>query len=178
MQNDTFSRADALKGKLRTFLLAVFKAGLIDQSRAGKRLKRGGQIAFQSLDAPGIDPGTLTPLPANELPPQDLYDFIWAKTLLDRCFEILRDEHLRAGRGELFERLHPALTEPAATPEETAKALGMSESAYRVALLRMRRRFGQLVRSEVAATIPRGSSVEEELANLKRILESGQQLLD
>lgn len=98
---------------------------------------------------------------------------LWVRTLLDRALAQLADEQARAGKGALLEALRDRLAsdDDGTTLRETAATLGMSEGAVKVALFRMRRRFFDLARAEVADTVARPEDVDDELRALLEALE-------
>jgi RNA polymerase sigma-70 factor (ECF subfamily) len=105
--------------------------------------------------------------PSHECTPERIFDRQWALTLLDRALERLRDEYRRAGKGDLFDRLRPALAGDRATPyAEMAAGLGMSEGAVKVAVHRLRARCRELVRREIAETVATPEEVDDELRDL------------
>lgn len=99
------------------------------------------------------------------------FDVVWARTLLQRAVDRLQQEYSDQ-RSALFDSLKDSLdgVKPA-TSVDLATRLGMSEGAIRVALHRMRTRLGQLIREEVADTVPSGSDIDEEIRLLRRTLE-------
>jgi RNA polymerase sigma-70 factor (ECF subfamily) len=156
---------DRSKGKFRSFLLAAFRHFLANErDRAGAR-KRGGGRAPLALD--GAE-GRYALEPAHSLTAERLFERRWALTLLDQTLARLREEFLAAGKGQLFEALKGALTgERSALPySQLAEELGLSEGAVKVAVHRLRRRYGELLREEIARTLDDPGQVEEEIRDL------------
>jgi hypothetical protein len=93
-------------------------------------------------------------------------------TILDRVYLRLRDEYHRRGKGAVFDRLQGCLSgrQDQEVYPEAAKALRMSDAAVRVTAYRLRRRYGELLRSEIASTVSRPEEVEEEIHYLIRAL--------
>ncbi|MEK7677992.1 MAG: sigma factor [Verrucomicrobiota bacterium] len=155
------------KGKFRAFLLAALKHFLANEwDRAGRR-KRGGGSTPLSLDWPSAD--TRYQLdPADQLSPDRLYDRTWAVTLLERVIIRLRDETAAEGKSKQFEQLKPFLmVGKSAIPYAQAAAdLGLTEGAVRVAVHRLRRRYRELLREEIAQTLSEPAQVEEEMRAL------------
>jgi hypothetical protein len=110
--------------------------------------------------------------PAANLPPEHLYDKRWAVTLVERAMERLRAEYDAAGKRPLFDGLRPALLAEGAGElyREQAARQGMSEGAVKVALHRLRLRFREAVRAEIAQTVATPAEVDEELRHLMAAL--------
>ncbi len=157
--------ADRERGKFRSFLLGAVKHFLADQRDHALREKRGGGATHESLDA-GTDsaPGLQIP-DAQALPPDVLFDRQWALTVLDRAFTALEAELSAEGKSAHLEVLKPWLVADADRGAQSAAAaqLGVSETAVRVIVHRLRQRYREAVRSELRQTLTPGGSVEEEL---------------
>jgi len=158
--------ADESKGRFRSFLLAALKHFLAnewDKARAQKR--GGGQIPIP------IDPGAEISCgfePADNTTAEKIYERRWALTLLAQVLRRLREEHVREGREKLFEQLKPTLTEASRTVRyaEIAVRLGTSEGAVKVAVHRLRQRYREVLRAEIADTVASPAEVEDEIRNL------------
>jgi RNA polymerase sigma-70 factor (ECF subfamily) len=110
------------------------------------------------------------------LPSPDLeFDREWAVTLLARALERLGCEQAEAGKGEQFPALKPWLTgdKQDVSLADLAAKIGMSEGALRVALHRLRKRFRELVKEEIAGTVKDSTHVREELGYLLEVLSRG-----
>lgn len=156
------------RGRFRAFLLAAFNHFLANEWNRERRQKRGGGEKPLSLDWDGA--ATRYELaPADGLSPDRLYDRAWVITLLERVLERLRAECAGDGRGEFFEHVRSFLTmDRGEIPYRgAAPQAGMSEGALRVAVHRLRRRYRELLRQEVAQTLSDPARVEEELAALR-----------
>ena len=161
------------KGRFRSFLLASLNYFLADQlARAGAQKRGGGRqiISFEAHEAEEC----YRLEPVDKLSPDILFERRWAMTLLDRVLTRLAQEFSDAGKPDLFDRLQPFLV--AGTGENTyaevARAGGMSEEAMKKAVQRMRRRYHQLFREEIAQTVASAEEVEEELRHLCAVLSS------
>jgi DNA-directed RNA polymerase specialized sigma24 family protein len=153
-------------GKFRSFLLIALKRFLANERDRENAQKRGGGKALISIDAAAelryqrelIDHAT----------PDTLFERQWAFTVMDRVLDRVLEEYSRAGKRELFERLQGCL--PGANGQvpyaASAAALQMKESSVRMAALRLRRRYGQLLREEIAETVTSPREVEEEIRHL------------
>jgi DNA-directed RNA polymerase specialized sigma24 family protein len=158
------------RGRFRTFLLVVFKRFLSEQWRRGQTQKRGG-----GQNAVPFDTALAESLYRNEPPAklaaEKLYDQRWALTLLEKTMGRLRAEFETTGRGEEFERLKGVL---AVSREEiqgtAASGAGPVDGAARVAAHRLRKRFRQILREEIAHTIAPPADVDEELRHLLGVL--------
>jgi RNA polymerase sigma-70 factor (ECF subfamily) len=154
-------------GRFRAFLLAALKHFLCNERDRAGRLKRGGNITHFSLDWQSADT-RFQITDSGQIPPDAAYDREWAVALLARVLDRLRGEYAADGKAERFEQLKSWLTAakgdiPYAT---AAEALAMDEGAVRVAVHRLRKRYRELLRDEVAQTLSDPAMVEEELAVL------------
>jgi RNA polymerase sigma-70 factor (ECF subfamily) len=173
LERDLLARADPNRGRFRSFLRTVCGRFLGDCHDRQNALKRGGGRTSLPIDARDAE-GRYAREPVHALTPARIFDRTWALTLLDRVLEQLCSEYLEAGRPEVFEQLRFALTrDPRAVPCATiAGRLGISEGAVRGALHRLRRRFGRLLRQEIAATVDDPAEVDDEIRDLFVALES------
>lgn len=164
--------AEPARGRFRTFLLGAVKHFLAAQRQHEDRLKRGGGVAPEPLHAGmGSAPG-LEAVDANAPSPDAAFDRQWALTVLDRTLTALCTEMEQEGRGAVCTALTPFLTGSAeyGCIESAAPGLGLTAAAMRVAVHRLRSRYRDLLRRELAQTLAPGISVEEELAALKAAL--------
>ena len=165
LQHGGVAAADPGRGRFRHYLLGAFANFLRNQARAGRADKRGGGMPTVDLDA-AADVGD------RQLDPEHLFERRWAQALLDRALARLRNEHTTAPKQALLAQLEPALLgcDDAARSAEVAQALGSSEGAVRVALHRLRQRWRDLVRDEVAQTVADPAEVDDELRALRTAL--------
>ena len=166
IQKDWLAAADREKGRFRTFLLVAFKRFLADEWDRTRAQKRGGGQVFEALDSELME-RTLSEHCAHEAP-DDAYERQWAMTLLERSLGRLRLEFETAGRANEFDAMKDFLT--AGRGEipyvEVAARLNIQEGAARVAVHRLRKRFRELFRREVAGTVARDADIEDELRQL------------
>ena len=149
------------RGRFRSFLLGAVKHFLSHARERERTLKRGGGVEFQSLDDAGGDAADAG------LPPDAAFDRQWALTLLSRTMDALEEQFAAEEKGETFRVLKPWLTGDADTPQaEAGAALGLSDTAVKVAIHRLRHRFRQQLRAELAATLDSAEMVEEEMGHL------------
>jgi len=167
LEHNSFAKADPRRGRFRTFLLAACRNFLIDQEEQRRAQKRGGGLAIVSIDRSGAE-GRYRAEAADTLTPDRLFERAWALALLERVLGQLRREYDVAGKRPLFERLEPTLAGGAEVESlaAIAAALGTTEGAIQVAAHRLRRRYRDLVRAEIAATIDDPAEVDDEIRAL------------
>lgn len=154
-------------GRFRAFLLAALKNFLANERDRAGRLKRGGNITHFSLDWQSADT-QFQIADGSQIPPDAAYDREWAVALLERVIVRLRDELIAEGNVERFELLKSYLTlDKGEIPySSAAAALAMDEGTLRVAVHRLRKRYREMLRNEVADTLSDPAMVDEELAVL------------
>ena len=159
------------RGQFRSFLLMAFKRFLADEWDKAHAQKRGGGIKPLSLDTATAEILYQAEL-ANDLTPERIFEHRWALALLDQAMSRLQAEFERAGKAAEFERLKIFLTAPkgSISHADVASALGLSEGALRVAIYRLRRRFREVFREEIAQTVASPEEVEEEIRHLLAVL--------
>jgi RNA polymerase sigma factor (sigma-70 family) len=155
------------KGKFRSFLLASLKHFLANEWDRARALKRGGGQELISLDADSAE--TRYSLePTHGETADKIFDRRWALTLLDATLNRLRQEFANEGKAKIFEALKFTLTaERGTTPyADLATTLGLSEGAVKVSVHRLRQRYREVLRAEIADTVGTAGEVEEELRHL------------
>lgn len=165
LQRRSFSTAAQDKGRFRSFLLAALNHFLADEWDKARALKRGGGQTLLSLDEAQAD-ARYRAEPTASASPDQLFDKRWALTLLEQALARLREEHSASPRQ--FELLQPFLTDvpDGGASQRVAAELGLSPGAARVAVHRLRQRYRELVRAEVANTVGALAEVEDELGYL------------
>jgi len=156
------------RGRFRSFLLGAVKHFLADARDHAHRVKRGAGQPHESID-PGTDTSPGLQLADENTPSPDReFDRKWALTVLDRALATLELEQQTAGKSEHFDILKPWLTGDLEnlSQAEAARQLGLNEGAVKVAIHRLRRRFRELVKTEIGRTLNDPSQVEDELACL------------
>lgn len=155
------------KGRFRSFLLAAMDHFLAKECRHAHARKRGGGALVLSLDDDSAESGPLQ-LPASGLSPEEFFDQQWAITLLEHAIGALRREFCAAGKEATFEELKTYLTgdRREVSYAEVAARLGTTEAALKMAVSRLRQRYGELLRAEILRTVARPEEVEEELRAL------------
>ena len=162
------------KGKFRAFLLTAVKRFLANEWDRERSQKRGGGIKPLSLDWQDADTRYQIH-PADNLSPDKLFDRAWAMTLLERVITRLRDECRADGKAGLYEQLKTFLMggKGDVACAQAAAALGLTEGAVRVAIHRLRRRYRELLREEVAQTLSDPAQAGEEMQALFSALLEG-----
>lgn len=159
--------ADRQKGKFRSFLLLAFKYFLGDERDRANAVKRGGGQVVLSLDEQMAE--DMLPLAAgSDLSPEKEFEKNWAITLLRQALARLREESERAGKGPIFNKLKPFLEGEAKSGDyaSVAAQLGMSPNGVAVGVHRLRQRYRELVRSEIAQTVATPEELEDEYRHL------------
>lgn len=159
--------ADRSKGRFRTFLLTALHRFLANEWDRNRALKRGGGAPTVPLETAVAESRYCTDS-GSRLSPERLYDRQWALVLLDRALSRLAAEHESVSRAAEFAVLRPALTaERGEIPYATMAAqLHLSETATRMAVHRLRKRFRQIFREEIAQTLAQPDEVEAEIRHL------------
>lgn len=174
LERKSFRLADRNRGRFRSFLLTALKHFLINDWKKGNREKRGSGQKVLSLDEVMAE-SRLTAEPATEQPPDALFDRGWAAILLERALAALHAEFEQSGKLDLFERLKGFVwgEKNALSYAAMAGQLSMTEGAVKVAVHRLRQRFGELLRLEVAQTVATPVEVNEELRYLISVIREG-----
>jgi RNA polymerase sigma factor (sigma-70 family) len=167
LEKNYLNGLSAERGRFRAFLLASLKHFLINEWKKSRRLKRGGGEKLLSLDWESADQ-KFQVAATNERSPDRAFDREWALALLAKVIGRLQDECAADGKVKLFEELKIFLTDGKGgqSHADAAKNLGMDETAVRVALHRLRKRYRALLRAEIAQTLADDSQVDEELRAL------------
>lgn len=162
------------KGKFRAFLLVAMKRFLANEWDRANRQKRGGGVRPLSLDWQDADTRYQIH-PADNLSPDKLYDRAWAVTMLERVITRLRDESSAEGKARQYEQLKTFLMAGKSDIPyaQAAATLEMTEGAVRVAIHRLRRRYRELLREEVAQTLSDPAQADEEMQALFSALTEG-----
>jgi RNA polymerase sigma-70 factor (ECF subfamily) len=161
--------ADPERGRFRSFLLTVLKRLLISEWRHEHRQKRGGGALVFSLDEQEAE-DRYHHEPADAATPETLFERRWAETVLDRVLARLAEEYRRHALG--FANLQPYLVEDksAAPFAQTATRLGVTESALKAMVYRLRCRYGEIFREEIAHTVSQPEEIADEIRHLLAVL--------
>jgi len=171
LDHNGLARAEQSRGRFRTFLLTSLDHFLINEWEKSRSAKRGGDHSFVSWDEQKAEDRFLSE-PADHLTPERAFEKRWAAAMLELVLNRLREESERDGKRGQFEALRGCLwgERSLATYAEMSDLLGMSEAAIKVAVHRLRRRFRELLRQEIAQTVASLEEVEDELRYLIEIV--------
>lgn len=160
--------ADPERGRFRFYLLGAVKHFVAHRRESDMRLRRGGGEKPLSLDAASSESPALEVPEDARLSPEAAFDRQWAVTVLARAMDALQAECAASGKAALFDQLRPSLLGESEYGDQAAAAdaLGMSEGAMKVAVHRMRHRFRQCVKAEIAGTLKDEAAVEDEMRSL------------
>ncbi|MGD1096966.1 MAG: sigma factor [Bryobacteraceae bacterium] len=162
-------RADPEKGRFRSFLLTSLKFFVADEEDQHRALKRGGGAVLPLEFSSGEE--RYQREPSHDETPERIFERRWALALIDRVVEKLRDEFVQHGHAEHFERLKGFLLGQSDAPYAVlAREMNMSEGALKVAIHRLRKRYRELFRQEIADTVADPAEVESELRYLANVL--------
>lgn len=173
IERDYLAQADRTKGRLRSFLLTTLKHFLADEWSKASAQKRGAGRRPVSFDATEAEE-RYTLEPVDDSSPDVLFEKRWALTVLDNVLAALRQEYAGTGKAAVFDGLQKFLAWNSNTEayREAAAQLNMKETAIRVAVFRMRRRYGDLLRAAVSSTVTSPEDVPAELDHLFSLLRS------
>lgn len=159
------------RGRFRSFLLTAFKHYMVNEHHARTAMKRGG--ATKTVSVPDFD--AIVELSARSIDfetPEQAFDRTWVHSILNRVLDRLRGEYTAANKSRLFAAIEPNLTNDAQQQShvEIGKHLQISPAAVAMSISRLRRRYGEILYEEVAATLEDSNDVEDELRHLLEIL--------
>lgn len=167
LRRGIIGRADPARGRFRSFLLTALDHFLADEGEKQRAEKRGGGSPVLSLDLAAAERRLdLEPVTADA--PDKAFDRRWATALLVTVLQQLESEHAREGKTKLLAALRPTLlgTRDAQPYTALAGQLGMTEGAVKVAVHRLRRRYRELLRAEIAGTVASAEDADAELRHL------------
>lgn len=166
LERNGVEQADRERGRFRTFLLTSFKNHIRDVHEHDTALKRGGGTRVLSLDRAKAERGCAAE-PATHLTPERVFEKRWATTLLENVLAQVGTDFAHAGKREFFDQLKGFVwggnTEPV---RDVAARFGLTENAVKVTIHRLRQRFRELLRTEIAHTVTRPEEIDEELRYL------------
>lgn len=155
--------AHPARGRFRNYLLGALKHHLADHRDRMNAAKRGGGAEHRE-----VEPDSMAgPAPDDR---ERAFDRQWALTIIARALASVGAEFEAAGKAAQFEALKPALTGAGAHHPQAARDLGISESAAKTAIHRLRQRFREAVKAEISHTVPEETDVDEELSYLLAVL--------
>jgi RNA polymerase sigma factor (sigma-70 family) len=175
LERGELGAADPARGRFRSYLLGSVKHFLLDQRKHERRAKRGGGAVHESLDEPATEEGAQWQVADAGAPvPDTWFDRAWALTVMGRALTAVESEYQSAGKAGQFNLLKPWLAgeAEALSQAEAARQLEMNEGAVKVAIHRLRKRFRELTRAEIAQTVAEGADIDAELRYLIEVLSS------
>jgi RNA polymerase sigma-70 factor (ECF subfamily) len=174
LKTGEFSRLYQQKGKLRTFLLVALRNFMANEWRRRATEKRGGNVQVLSIDLDSAEDQTCLE-PTENVTPEAVYERHWASTMLKTVMLRMQRAFEEDGKAEVFSRRKEFLVRGNSeqTFAEAGREVGMSESAARVAVHRMRKRYRELLLEEIAGTLAPEDSVEDELRYLFGVFQGG-----
>ena len=172
LEQNTLSRADQKKGRLRTFLLGSLQNFLFNEYDRARALKRGGDHRIVSIDE-HLPEAEASMMATPHLSDSRSYDLLWASNIVKRAWQHLQNAFEEEGKAESLEVLRPFVAGGGRTPpnqEEAAERLGVPIATLRTWLSRLRQRYREALRREVASTVSDPADVDQELHYLYQIL--------
>ena len=172
LEQNTLTRADQQKGRLRTFLLGSLQNFLFNEYDRARALKRGGGRQIVSIEE-HLPEAEAAMLATAHLSDAGCYDLVWASTIVSRAWQSLQNDFVAEGKAEWLEELRPFVAGGSVTPlnqEQAARRLGVPIATLRTWLSRLRQRYRESLRTEVANTVSDPVEVDEELHHLYQIL--------
>jgi len=174
LDKEAIGKAHPDRGRFRAFLLTAMKNFLANERDKAGAVKRGGGRAALSLD---FDSGEsqFKLEPSHDLTPEKLFERRWVLTLIDQVLESLRMELSAEGKAAYFEQLKQGIVGDMAAEdhERAAAALGISAAAAKQGAYRLRKRYRELFRQEVARTVAEDADIDDEIGRLLEILGEG-----
>jgi RNA polymerase sigma-70 factor (ECF subfamily) len=165
--------ADQEKGRFRTFLVGALNHYVGHAQERERAQKRGGQATRVPIDEAELVQAEANAVAAS-LPSEQLYEHEWAAALLRRALARLEQECAISGKGTLFAGLKPHLTANGeANYQALSEQLGRAVSTLRSDVGRLRARYREILRDEVASTVAQASQVDEELRYLRQVVAAG-----
>lgn len=164
IESDSFNRASAEKGRLRSYLLAALNHFLANERRRRKRKKRGGRFAHVSIEREVGERG-FADIAGRCPTPEAAFDQQWGICLLEHALERVADLYRKEGKENHFEVLAPMIggLEGRKSFAEAGEELGLKEASARVAAFRLRKRLRRILREEVARTVIGEAEIDDEL---------------
>jgi RNA polymerase sigma-70 factor (ECF subfamily) len=167
LNGNLIQSADPDRGRFRSYLLTALDHFVANEYRKGQAIKRGGDAKHVAIDVADAE-SRIGVQPATNLTPEDEFEKRWAMVMLATVYDNLRDEQTEDSRRNMFVELRDFLPGNSDVPYAVvADKLKMSEGAVKVAIHRLRKRFGQLLRSEIAQTVASVDEVDDEIRRLQ-----------
>jgi RNA polymerase sigma factor (sigma-70 family) len=167
LEKNYLNGADPLKGRFRSFLLMMLDRFAFNEWDRTNRQKRGGGVQVLSIDVGDTELRYLAE-PADQLSPERACERAWATLLLARVLDRVEEEFRAAGKVKIFDELKVFLTgeKSEVTRAEICQKLAMSETNLKVSVHRLRQRYREVLRAEIALTVDSPDAIDEEIRNL------------
>ena len=171
LERQSLASADPERGRFRSFILTAMNNFLVNEWSKARAKKRGGDGQTFSMDLAAAEE-RFDLEPADNATPDKIFEKQWALALLNEVLNRLEAEYQRQGKSELFAALKQTLmgSRESQPYEELAAQLDMNEGAIKVAVHRLRKRYRELIRVEIAGTLARTQDIDEEMRHLFRAL--------
>ena len=172
LEQNTLTRADQQKGRLRTFLLRSLQNFLYNEFDRSRALKRGGHRQIVSIEE-HLPDAEAAMMATAHLSDAVCYDLVWASRIVSRAWQNLQNAFVAEGKAEWLKELRPFIAGGSVAPlnqEEAAGRLGVPIATLRTWLSRLRQRYRESLRTEVASTVSDPADVDQELHHLYQIL--------
>jgi RNA polymerase sigma-70 factor (ECF subfamily) len=172
IESKSLARADPLKGKFRSYLLAALQNHMLSENTRNNAQKRGGGMQVFSIDENDVESKFAAAHSTTQAPAETVFEREWAVAAVEAAMIQLEADFSRRGKLEVFVALKPYLTgdQPAGAYEQTASALGQSTGAVRTGVHRLRQDFRTHLRREVAKTVESPDQIDEEMRHLRTVL--------
>jgi len=174
IESKTLSRADPLKGKFRSYLLASLQNHMASEIVRNNAQKRGGGKQPISIDEADVESKFDATRISNQTPAEAIFEREWAVAAVEAAMAQLEADFTRRKKSGIFEMLKPYLVgeQPPGAYEETAAKLGQTTGTVRTGVHRLRQDFRTQLRREVARTVESPDQIEEEMRHLRAVLSS------
>ena len=169
LEHRGFEKADPSLGRFRSYLVTSARNFLLNVRQRGLSLRRGATTKHESIDTIDAERCLALNAPDRASSPEAVFEWQWALRITERALERLKDDYTARGQEHVFQEVRPFLTSDD-SPHATSTSGGLSNDAFRTALSRARRRFGESLRAEIQETIDDQEDVEDELRHLLRVL--------
>jgi RNA polymerase sigma-70 factor (ECF subfamily) len=171
MEKGVLQVADPGRGRFRSFLLTALKHFVLNEWDRERAQKRGGATPPLSFDVSSGE-HRFSLEPRDQTTPEMLYERQWADAVLERVMRRLQEDCRKAGKEQLFAQCQPYLQPDTNAPTyaDLAPALGMSEGALKIAMHRLRKRFGVLLEDEISQTVASREDIQDEIRHLIAIV--------
>ena len=172
LEQNALTRADQQKGRLRTFLLRSLQNFLYNEFDRSRAPKRGGDRQIVSIEE-HLPDAEAAMMATAHLSDAACYDLVWASSIVSRAWQNLQNAFVAEGKAEWLNELRPFIAGGSVTPlnqEDAANRLGVPIATLRTWLSRLRQRYRESLRTEVASTVSDPADVDQELHHLYQIL--------